>query len=49
MEDRTVLPGQKYRHFKDRLYRVLCVARHSVTFKILCKNTKPAHNLKSFF
>ena len=29
--DRTVLPGQKYRHFKDKLYQVLCVAKHSET------------------
>ena len=31
MEERTVLPGQKYRHFKDKLYQVVCVARHSET------------------
>lgn len=31
MTQRTILPGQKYRHFKNKLYQVLCVARHSET------------------
>lgn len=30
-EDRTPIPGKKYRHFKDKLYRVIAVARHSET------------------
>ncbi|MBQ9267976.1 MAG: DUF1653 domain-containing protein [Oscillospiraceae bacterium] len=28
---RTVQPGQKYRHFKGKLYQILCVARHTET------------------
>ena len=31
--ERTVLPGQKYRHFKDRLYQIVCVAKHSETLE----------------
>ncbi len=29
--ERAVLPGQKYRHFKGKLYQVICVARHTET------------------
>lgn len=33
--ERTVLPGQKYRHFKNKLYQIVCVARHSETMEPL--------------
>ena len=29
--DRIVRPGQLYRHFKDKLYQIVAVARHSET------------------
>lgn len=29
--ERQVSPGQKYRHFKNKLYQILCVAIHSET------------------
>ena len=31
MSPREILPGQKYRHFKGRLYQVLCAAIHTET------------------
>lgn len=33
MSDNKVVVGGKYRHFKDRLYRVLCIALHSETME----------------
>lgn len=33
--ERVVLPGQKYRHFKNKLYEIVCVARHSETMEEL--------------
>lgn len=29
--ERTVTPGQKFLHFKGKLYQVICVATHSET------------------
>ena len=29
--ERTVLLGQKYRHFKGKLYQTICMAKHSET------------------
>lgn len=29
--ERTLNPGDRYRHFKDRLYQIVCVARDSET------------------
>ena len=29
MAERELVIGGKYRHFKDKMYKVLCVAKHS--------------------
>ena len=29
--ERNIIPGQRWRHFKGKLYQILCVARHSET------------------
>ena len=29
--ERTVLPGMRFRHFKGKLYQIVCVATHSET------------------
>ena len=31
MTERQVTPGQTYRHFKGKRYRIVCVATHSET------------------
>ena len=29
--ERAIIPGRRWRHFKGKLYQILCVARHSET------------------
>ena len=31
--ERTLNPGDRYRHFKDRLYQIICVAKDSATME----------------
>ena len=31
--ERTLNPGDRYRHFKDRLYQIICVAKDSETME----------------
>ena len=35
MDDRILMIGGKYRHFKNKLYKVICVANHSETMEKL--------------
>ena len=31
--ERTLNPGDRYRHFQDRLYQIICVAKDSETME----------------
>ncbi len=31
--ERTLNPGDRYRHFKDRLYQIVCLAKDSETME----------------
>lgn len=33
--ERTLIPGQRYRHFKDRLYQIVGIAKDSETLEEL--------------